>query len=65
MYCILNKKIALRSWVRSPYAYYVKGIRNAQRLKKEEYELLKLCDAEHDIENSELIRQLIERGLAT
>lgn len=50
--------------MRSPYAYYVKGIRNAQRLKKEEYELLKLCDAEHDIENSELIRQLIERGLA-
>lgn len=64
MYCILNKKIGLRSWVRSPYAYYVKGIRNAQRLKKEEYELLKLCDAEHDIENSELIRQFIERGLA-
>ena len=64
LYCILNEKIALRSWARSPYAYYVKGIRNAQRLKKEEYELLKLCDAEHDIEDSELIRQLIKRGLA-
>lgn len=32
---ILNKNIALRSWWRVPYAYYVKGRRDAQRLTKD------------------------------
>ena len=64
MYCILNKNVALRSWVRSPYACYIKGRRDAQRLKKEEYELLKLCDGEHDLEKSDLLKNLIMSGFA-
>ncbi len=64
MYCILNKRIALRSWVRSPYAFYLKGSRYAQRLKKEEYELLKLCDGEHDIEESDLLKNFVRSGFA-
>ncbi len=62
LYCILNEKIALRSWVRSPYAYYMRERRDAERLKKEEYDLLKLCDGEHDLEESILLKKLIMSG---
>ena len=61
---ILNKNIALRSWWRAPYAYYKKGVRDAQRLTKEEFELLALCDGRTDLEDSELLSQLVARGLA-
>ena len=44
MYYILNEKIALRSWWLVPYAYYVKHDEMAHGLKKEEFELLSLCD---------------------
>ncbi len=59
---ILNEMIALRSWWRVPYAYYIKGMRNAQRLTKEEFELLQRCDGHCEIENSELLTSLLERG---
>ncbi len=65
MYCILNRNIALRSWVRSPYAYYVRLQKDAQRLKKEEYELLKLCDGEHDLEKSDLLSRFIMTGFVS
>ena len=61
---ILNESIALRSWWRVPYAYYVKGIHNAQKLTKEEFELLSRCDGESEIVDSELLDSLIERRLA-
>ncbi len=64
MYYILNKSAALRSWVRSPYAYYIRGVRDAQRLTREEYEILCLCDAMHDIEDSKLIEDLKNKGFA-
>lgn len=51
---ILNDKIALRSWRRVPYAYYIKGRRYAVGLTAEQFSLLKLCDGEHDFETSEL-----------
>ena len=60
---ILNDFIALRSWWRAPYAYYIKGVRNAQKLSKDEYELLLRCDGQSDIEDSELLTSLLERGL--
>ena len=41
---ILNPYIALRSWMLVPYAYYIKGERNAAGLKKEEFEFLSACD---------------------
>ena len=64
MYYILNKSVALRSWARSPYAYYIRGIRDAQRLSREEYDVLKLCDALHDIEDSKVIKELSQKGFA-
>ena len=44
MYYVLNKNIALRSWRLVPYAYYIKHDEMAHGLKKEEFELLSLCD---------------------
>ena len=63
MYCILNSNIALRSWLKSPYAFYWRLNPFAIRLKKEEYELLKKCDGLTEIEDSELLDELIEREL--
>ena len=60
---ILNKNIALRSWWRVPYAYYVKGRRDAQRLTKEEFELLSLCDGQTEIADSSLVESLVQRGM--
>ena len=59
---ILNKNIALRSFWRVPYAYYKKGVRDAQRLTKEEFELLSLCDGQTELEDSELLSRLEARG---
>ena len=59
---ILNERIALRSWWRVPYAYYVKGVVAAQKLTKEEFELLSRCDGHSEIEESELLTSLLERG---
>ena len=59
---ILNEMIALRSWWRVPYAYYVKGVRTAQRLTKEEFELLLSCDGHSEVEESELLKSLLKRG---
>ena len=61
---ILNPNIALRSWWRVPYAYYRRGIRDAQRLTKEEFELLCLCDGQTDLPDSDLLTRLVARGLA-
>ena len=59
---ILSDFIALRSWRLVPYAYYRKNCRNARRLKKEEYELLRRCDGCQEIEDSALLRSLLARG---
>lgn len=47
---ILNPNIALRSWWLAPYAYYIKGARNARGLKKEEFEFLLKCDGKSEFE---------------
>lgn len=62
---ILNPYIALRSWTLVPYAYYIKGERNAQGLKKEEFEFLSACDGKTELPTeteSPLARDLLERG---
>lgn len=64
MYCLMNENVALRSWRLVPYAYYRKHQRNAGGLKKEEFELLSLCDGCHDLQRSTLLESLIERGFA-
>ena len=63
MYYILNPNIALRSWWLVPYAYYTKGIRNAIGLKKEELELLSICDGMHDIEMTPLLNRFVLTGM--
>lgn len=60
---ILNENVALRSWIFVPYAYYIKHQRNAIGLKKDEFELLALCDGTHEIEKSQLLDRLVEIGL--
>lgn len=60
---ILSDHIALRSWLLVPYAYYVKGSLKANGLKREEYELAKRCDGTEEIEDSELVEELVRRGL--
>ncbi len=49
---ILDPKIALRSWRLVPYAYYIKGVRDARGLKKDEFELLERCDGINEIKDA-------------
>lgn len=63
---ILNPNIALRSWMLVPYAFYIRGERNAQGLKKEEFEFLSACDGKTELpsgDESLLTGSLLERGL--
>lgn len=59
---VLSESIGLRSWDLVPFAYYVRGVRNARGLKQEEYSLLKKCDGCREIEDSPLLRELVRRG---
>ncbi len=63
MYYILNSNVGLRSWWRSPYAYYIKGVRDAKRLTKEEYEFLSRCDGNTDLPTEGMGENLMRRGL--
>lgn len=55
--------IALRSWPRIPRAYYTRGARWANGLSREEFELLMSCDGDHELAGSELLDNLLGRGL--
>ena len=46
---ILNPYIALRSWMLVPYAYYLKGERNAKGLTAEEFAFLSECDGRSEL----------------
>ena len=46
---ILNPYIALRSWMLVPYAYYIKGERNAKGLTAEEFAFLTECDGRSEL----------------
>ena len=59
---ILAPHVGLRSWHLVPWAYYVKGVRNAKGLKQEEYELLRQCDGIRELEQSALLTSLEQRG---
>ena len=61
---ILHKSVALRSWRLVPYACYIQGHREAIGLTREEYELLSLCDGQHDLPDSPLLADLVRRGMA-
>lgn len=63
MYYKLQEKIALRSWKLVPYAYYVYGIREAQRLTMEQFGLLSLCDGAHELPESPMLQDLLRAGM--
>ena len=63
MYYRLCEHIGLRSWKRAPYACYVRNEAFAKRLSKDAYELLCLCDAAHDLPESDLLKKLNEESL--
>ncbi len=63
MYYRLREHIGLRSWKRAPYACYVKNEAFAKRLSKDAFELLCLCDASHDLSESDQLKKLIDEGL--
>lgn len=61
---ILNPNIALRSWRLIPYAYYIKGVRDAMGLQKEEFEFLLKCDGKTELEeNSPIAEKLLDMRL--
>lgn len=49
MHYVLNPNIALRSWRLVPFAYYIKGERNARGLKSEEFDFLSACDGKTEL----------------
>lgn len=63
MYFILSDNIALRSWKFVPRAYYLKNDPYAKGLTQEEFDLMLLCDGEHDITPNDLTESLVGRGL--
>lgn len=66
MHYILNPNVALRSWWLVPDAYYIRGQRNAQGLKKEELEFLTACDGKTELpscKDSTLAATLLRRNL--
>ncbi len=62
MYYRLREHIGLRSWKRAPYACYVRNEAFAKRLSRDDYELLCLCDAAHELPESERLKRLLEAG---
>lgn len=63
MYYKISNHIALRKWKYVSKAIYIKGIDHAINISGEEFEMLLMCDGSHDLDsNSDLIKQLIEKG---
>lgn len=60
---ILSPDIALRSWIRIPFAYYRYGINSPEQLSAEEFEYLLSCDGKTENEESALAHALMKRGL--
>lgn len=63
---ILSNHIALRSWQLVPYAYYIKGERNAKGLKADEFVFLSSCDGKSELPSpgeSPLARRFLDDGL--
>lgn len=65
MYFRIPEYIGLRSWQKVPCAYYIKNLPYAQPLTRKEFEIMQLCDAEHDIAFNDTIAELATRRLIT
>ena len=59
MYYRLSDHVALRKWRYVDRAMYLKGSETAIGVDKEEWELLLLCDGEHDLEMSHELEHLL------
>ena len=68
---ILKDNISLRSWKGAPYRAYCRHVSDAITFSKDEFEVLKLCDGEQDIETdgvddrNDALHKLLERELIT
>lgn len=65
---LLNPNIALRSWLLVPYAYYIRGERNARGLKEEEFMFLAACDGRNELpdeQESALTARFLANGFIT
>lgn len=60
---IISNNVALRSWKLVPCACYVRGHQYAQRLSREQFELLKRCDGVQELEQTEPLRLLERAGV--
>ena len=63
MYFRLKDNVALRKWRYVDRAFYRKGVDHALGVSKEEFELLLLCDGNHDLEKNDLIEGLLQRRI--
>ena len=61
MYYRLKDNIALRKWRYVDRAIYVKGIDHALSVSPKDFELLLLCDGEHNIEPNPRIASLLDQ----
>ena len=61
---VLDRDVALRSWERIPWACYRWGDPIPRRLERDAFELLALCDGEHDLEPSPLLGKLVSANMA-
>ena len=62
MFYRLKDYIALRKWKYVNRAIYLRGVDIAQSVKKEEWDILLLCDGEHDIEPNIYVSNLLANG---
>lgn len=60
---IIPQEISVRSWIKAPYAYYIKNHPYAQRLSADEYNILLKCNGIDNIESSDTLNTLLARGL--
>ncbi len=62
MFYRIKDNIALRKWKYVDRAIYIKGEENAVGIPEKEFELLLLCDGEHDIEPSVYLSNLLTKN---
>ena len=62
MYYRLTPKVALRKWKYVDRAIYLKGVEDAQKVSQEDFDLLCLCDASHDLPEDPRLENLEKKG---
>ena len=62
MYYRLNGDYALREWKFVNNIIYNRYSHHHNRIDDETFELLRLCDGEHDLEENSTLKKLVEQG---